>query len=81
MVDPTGGMIAFPWLADGSDTREFCRRLAQRGVLMAPGDCFGMPTHFRLGFATSGDKFPLALRHFNDFLANEARERFSASSR
>lgn len=80
-IRPGGGMIAFPWLADGSDTREFCRRLAQRGVLMAPGDCFGMPTHFRLGFATSGDKFPLALRHFNDFLANEARERFSASSR
>jgi aspartate/methionine/tyrosine aminotransferase len=80
-IRPGGGMTAFPWLADGSDTREFCRRLAQRGVLMAPGDCFGMPTHFRLGFGTSGDKFPLALRHFNDFLANEARERFSASSR
>ncbi len=80
-IRPGGGMTAFPWLADGSDAREFCRRLAQRGVLMAPGDCFGMPSHFRLGFATSGDKFPLALRHFNDFLANEARERFSASSR
>jgi aspartate/methionine/tyrosine aminotransferase len=80
-IRPSGGMIAFPWLAAGSDARDFCRRLAQRGVLMAPGDCFGMASHFRLGFATSGDKFPLAMRLFNDFLANEARERFSASSR
>ena len=22
----------------------------QFGILIAPGDCFGMPTHFRLGF-------------------------------
>ncbi|HXB74218.1 MAG TPA: aminotransferase class I/II-fold pyridoxal phosphate-dependent enzyme [Candidatus Acidoferrales bacterium] len=56
-VRPRGGMTAFPWLADGGDGREFCRRMMQRGVMLAPGDCFGMPAHFRLGFAASGEKF------------------------
>jgi aspartate/methionine/tyrosine aminotransferase len=56
-VRPAGGMTAFPWLADGGDGREFCRRMMQRGVMLAPGDCFGMPSHFRLGFAASGEKF------------------------
>ena len=56
-VRPPGGMTAFPWLADGGDGREFCRRMMQCGVMLAPGDCFGMPAHFRLGFAASGEKF------------------------
>ena len=49
-VRPRGGMVAFPWLRDGSDAREFCRAVAESGVLLAPGDCFQMPEHFRLGF-------------------------------
>jgi aspartate/methionine/tyrosine aminotransferase len=67
---PRGGMTAFPWLADGADTRDFCRRLAKRGVLMVPGDCFGQPSHFRLGFAASGARFPQAIERFADFLAS-----------
>jgi aspartate/methionine/tyrosine aminotransferase len=55
-VRPRGGMTAFPSLADGGDAREFCRMLASCGLLMAPGDCFGMPTHFRVGFGAS-DRF------------------------
>ena len=76
-VRPRGGMTAFPWLAEGGDAREFCRRLAARGVLMAPGDCFGMPSHFRLGFATSGERFQTGLDRFNEFLSTEA---FAATS-
>lgn len=75
---PRGGMTAFPWLGDaltdGAGTREFCIRLAQRGVLMAPGDCFGQPSHFRLGFAASGDRFPLAMERFAAFLEAELRQ-------
>lgn len=78
-VRPRGGMTAFPWLASGSDARNFCRKLAQRGVLMAPGDCFGMPSHFRVGFAASGERFPLAIERFADFLRAEGRDRTSAS--
>jgi aspartate/methionine/tyrosine aminotransferase len=68
-VRPRGGMTAFPWLAAGGDTREFCRGLAQRGVLVAPGDCFGMPRHFRLGFAASGERFRAAIERVSEFLS------------
>ena len=67
-VRPRGGMTAFPWLADGVNTRDFCRGLAKRGVLIAPGDCFGQPSHFRVGFAASGQRFPLAMERFAEFL-------------
>ena len=80
-VRPRGGMIAFPWLADGTDTREFCRRLARRGVLMAPGDCFGQPTHFRLGFAASGHRFPLAMERFARFLDSELCQRTASANK
>jgi aspartate/methionine/tyrosine aminotransferase len=70
-VRPQGGMTAFPWLKDGGEAREFCMRLARRGVLVAPGDCFGQPSHFRVGFAASGDRFPIALERFEDFLEVE----------
>jgi aspartate/methionine/tyrosine aminotransferase len=72
-------MTAFPWLADGSDGREFCRSLLKHGLLMAPGDCFGMPAHFRLGFAASGERFPLAIERFGELLRTEARLRSSVS--
>ncbi len=56
-VRPAGGMTAFPWLASGGNAREFCKNMARHGVLLTPGDCFGMPAHFRLGFAASGESF------------------------
>ena len=34
----------------------------------APGDCFRMPSHFRLGFGASGERFPQALERLADFL-------------
>jgi aspartate/methionine/tyrosine aminotransferase len=77
-VRPRGGMTAFPFLVSGGEARGFCRRLAERGVLMAPGDCFGMPAFFRLGFAASGERFPLAVERFADFLDAEARSLVSA---
>ena len=71
-VRPAGGMTAFPWLADGSDGRAFCNQLAKKGVLLAPGDCFGMPEHFRLGFAASGERFRTAMERFSAMLAKTA---------
>jgi aspartate/methionine/tyrosine aminotransferase len=58
---PAGGMTAFPWLPDGGDGRAFCLAMAQAGVLVVPGDCFGMRSHFRIGFAASGEKFGAAI--------------------
>jgi aspartate/methionine/tyrosine aminotransferase len=82
---PRGGMIAFPslaeGLADGGNTRDFCVRLAKKGVLIVPGDCFGQPSHFRLGFAASGERFPLAMERFAEFLHAESRQRSWASAK
>jgi len=77
---PRGGMTAFPRLTDGADSREFCRRLAKRGVLIVPGDCFGQPSHFRLGFAASGDRFPLAMERLAEFLHAESRSLLQGSA-
>jgi aspartate/methionine/tyrosine aminotransferase len=71
-VRPAGGMTAFPWLTDGGDGREFCRRLALHGVLLAPGDCFGKPSHVRIGFAASGARFAAALERLESVLGGRA---------
>jgi aspartate/methionine/tyrosine aminotransferase len=68
-VRPDGGMTAFPWLNSGAHSRGFCEGLAARGVLVAPGDCFEMPSHFRLGFgALDHDKFASALELISDYI-------------
>lgn len=77
---PRGGMTAFPWLTNGGNAREFCRSLAKSGVLIVPGDCFGEPSHFRLGFAASGRQFPRGLERFADFLRKESRQRVRATA-
>jgi aspartate/methionine/tyrosine aminotransferase len=63
-------MTAFPWLLSGENSREFCRAAAERGILLAPGDCFDAPPHFRLGFAAMADKFPEALERLGEFVRN-----------
>ena len=60
-IPPRGGMTAFPWLVSGENSRAFCRAAAEQGVLLAPGDCFDAPSHFRLGFAAVTGSFPAAL--------------------
>jgi aspartate/methionine/tyrosine aminotransferase len=72
-VRPRGGMTAFPWLTSGADARPFCREAMQRGILLAPGDCFGMPAHFRVGFAASGERFAAAIARLEEFLAAAGR--------
>jgi aspartate/methionine/tyrosine aminotransferase len=67
-ISPQGGMTAFPWLMSGENARPFCQSAAERGILLAPGDCFDVPSHFRLGFAAAGDDFPKALERFAEFV-------------
>jgi aspartate/methionine/tyrosine aminotransferase len=67
-IPPQGGMTAFPWLVSGEDARPFCQAAAEHGILLAPGDCFDVPSHFRLGFAAAGDDFPRALERFGAFV-------------
>ena len=67
-IPPQGGMTAFPWLVSGEDARPFCQAATERGILLAPGDCFDVPSHFRLGFAEAGDNFAKALDRFGTFV-------------
>ena len=67
-IPPRGGMTAFPWLVSGKDSRPFCRTAAEQGILLAPGDCFDAPPHFRLGFAATTDTFPDALGRLGEFV-------------
>jgi aspartate/methionine/tyrosine aminotransferase len=60
-VPPRGGTVGFPWLLDKSNARGLCQALAREGVLMAPGDCFDAPEHFRVGFGTQASGFQEAL--------------------
>jgi len=71
-VRPQGGMTAFPWMKSGEDSRAFCVEAAEQGVLLAPGDCFGMPAHFRIGFGASGEKFPRAIERLSKFIERRA---------
>jgi aspartate/methionine/tyrosine aminotransferase len=67
-IPPRGGMTAFPWLLNAEDSRAFCQAAAEQGILLAPGDCFDAPPHFRLGFAAITDKFPDALARLGEFV-------------
>jgi aspartate/methionine/tyrosine aminotransferase len=67
-IPPQGGMTAFPWLVSGENARPFCQAATEHGILLAPGDCFDAPSHFRLGFAAAGDNFPKALDRFGEFV-------------
>jgi aspartate/methionine/tyrosine aminotransferase len=67
-IPPQGGMTAFPWMVSGDDARPFCQAAAENGILLAPGDCFDEPSHFRLGFAAAGDDFSTALDRFGAFM-------------
>jgi aspartate/methionine/tyrosine aminotransferase len=67
-IRPEGGMTAFPWLVSGEDARAFCQAAAKHGILLAPGDCFDVPSHFRLGFAAAGEEFPRALERLAELV-------------
>ena len=54
-IPPRGGLTAWPWLRSGESSRPFCEEAAAHGVLLAPGDCFGVPSHLRIGLGAGGD--------------------------
>jgi aspartate/methionine/tyrosine aminotransferase len=67
-VRPRGGTTCFPWFTDGRDSRPFCQALAAKGVLVAPGDCFGHPSHLRIGFAQQSGGFDAAVETIREQL-------------
>ena len=77
-IPPEGGMTAFPWLVNGESDRSFCQAAAEQGILLAPGDCFDTPSHFRLGFAATGDDFSTALDRFGAFVKSRSAKMVTA---
>ncbi|MGB8542149.1 MAG: pyridoxal phosphate-dependent aminotransferase [Candidatus Acidiferrales bacterium] len=67
-IRPMGGMTAFARLVSGGSGRAFCEAALQRGLLLAPGDCWGIPDHFRVGFGVGQDWYPRAMDRFAEVL-------------
>jgi aspartate/methionine/tyrosine aminotransferase len=62
---PRFGCIAFPALTGVADTRAFSDWLADRhGVVIAPGEFFGLAGHVRVGFALPPAELETALGRF-----------------
>jgi len=71
-VRPEGATTAYPWFRDGRDSRPFCDGLAEAGVLIVPGDCFGAPEHVRIGFGTQAEGFDEAAAILRDAIVRVA---------
>jgi aspartate/methionine/tyrosine aminotransferase len=68
-IPPQGGTTAFPWLLSGEDARPFCEAAAEQGILLVPGYCYDMPSHFRVGFAAAApDAFSSALTRLGELV-------------
>ncbi|MBV8340222.1 MAG: aminotransferase class I/II-fold pyridoxal phosphate-dependent enzyme [Candidatus Eremiobacteraeota bacterium] len=68
-VRPQGGMKVFPWLISGEETRSLCEAAAHEGVLMVPGDCFGLPDHLRIGFGVGREWYAEAMQRLSALLS------------
>jgi aspartate/methionine/tyrosine aminotransferase len=77
-VRPQGGMTAFVRLRGTADARPFCEAAAARGLLLTPGDCFGVPDHIRVGFGVGSDWFPHAMTELGASLALRLRSQQAA---
>ncbi len=69
-VRPRGSMTAFPRLRGVADARPFCVAAAERGVLLALGEAFGAPAHFRIGFGLETPRYREALGILNDVVTS-----------
>jgi aspartate/methionine/tyrosine aminotransferase len=71
--EPTAvnGFVTVP---DGFETaREFCERVVEEvSVVLAPGDAFGQPDYFRIGFGLPTEALADGLSRLDDFLEAHA---------
>ena len=72
---PKAGSVAFPeWIGDGP-VEEFCQGvLEQQGVMLVPGELFGLPgNHFRMGLGRKN--LPDALAQVGEYLQKKIGDR------
>ncbi|PSQ39060.1 aminotransferase [Halobacteriales archaeon SW_5_70_135] len=62
------GVNGFPTVPEGfADAREFCRTVVEEeSVVLAPGDVFGFPDRFRIGFGLSTDRLRAGVERVGD---------------
>lgn len=64
-------MTGFPRLRHAASARPFCEAAIARGVLLSPGDCFGFPAHFRIGFGECDEGYAEAVEILSGVLTDE----------
>ncbi len=69
-LEPRGSMTAFPRVRGLPDARPFCVAAAERGVLLALGEAFGAPAHFRIGFGLAMPRYREALAILSEVLTS-----------
>lgn len=69
-------------MTDGfENAREFCRVVVEEAsVVLAPGDVFGFPDHFRIGFGLPTDHLLTGLERVADCIERHARHWFDPDS-
>jgi len=68
-VPPRGGFTAFPKYRSRLGSKKFCERLLrEEGVMLSPGDHFGVDKHFRINLGTKGGTFAEGLRRIETFM-------------
>jgi aspartate/methionine/tyrosine aminotransferase len=72
-VRPRGGLTAFPRLRHADSARPFCEAAAAEGVVLVPGDCFGVREHFRLGFGACSEGFDHAVEILSEVLVRHGQ--------
>ena len=62
-IPPKGGLVAFPRFYRNATSTELCRLLAEKyKVFVAPGKCFDIESHFRIGFGWRTDELREGLK-------------------
>ncbi len=68
-TDPLGGFTVFPRYKNRLGSSKFSERLLkEEGVLVSPGDQFGVERHLRINIGTRGDTFARGLERIGSFM-------------
>ena len=65
---PAGGTTAWIRFKNTTDTRPFCEAAAEKGLVLVPGDCFGVPDHVRVGIGIDRAVFTEGARRLCDLI-------------
>ena len=68
-TDPAGGFTVFPRYKSRLGSSKFAERLLkEEGVMVSPGDQFGVERHLRINIGTRGDTFARGLERIERFM-------------